>query len=200
MKRRKSTYPFKNNKEIERYNAKCFSEFRKSFCDEYLEVPLSSIRLEESIHNNSKVNIGKDIKYYIAKNKKVITPMIVKKVEDSYVLLAGWKYYHLAHALSQDTVRVFVTDFEDRISLMKAIGCYEPLKVYRMTELIVPSAFDCTIVKPEKLEAIKAYDYKHHAQMKPIVVDKNMLIVDGYAQYVYNRNMEKEYCEVRFAM
>jgi len=50
------------------------------------------------------------------------------------------------------------------------------------------------------LEAIKAYDYKHHAQMKPIVVDKDMLIVDGYAQYIYNRNMEKEYCEVRFAM
>lgn len=200
MKRRKSTYPFKNNKEIERYNVNCFAEFRKSFCDEYTEVPLSSIRLEEPIHNNSKVNISKDIEYYIAKDKKITTPMIVRKIEDGYVLLAGWKYYHLAHALSQDTVRVFVTDFEDRVSLMKTIGCYAYLKVCKMTDLKVPSAFDCTIVNPKKLEAIKTYDYKHHAQMKPIVVDKNMLIVDGYAQYVYNRNMEKEYCEVRFAM
>lgn len=200
MKRRKSTYPFKNNKEIEQYNANCFAEFRKSFCNEYVEVPLSSIRLEETIHNNSKVNIGKDIEYYIAKDKKVTTPMIVRKAEDDYVLLAGWKYYHLAHALSQNTVRVFVTDFDDRVSLMKTIGCYAHLKVCKMTDLKVPSAFDCTIVNPKKLEAIKAYDYKYHAQMKPIVVDKNMLIVDGYAQYVYNRNMEKEYCEVRFAM
>lgn len=200
MKRRKSTYPFRNNKEIREYNAKRFTEFRENYCGEYIEVPLNSIRLEEKIHSTSRVNIGKDVEHYIAKEKKVVTPMIVRATEDGYVLLAGWKYYHLAHALSQDTVRVFVSDFESRTALMKAIGCKAPLYVCKMTELFVPSAFDCTFVNPEKLEEIKAYDYKYHAQMKPIVVNKDMLIVDGYAQYVYNRNMEKEYCEVRFAM
>lgn len=200
MKRKENTYPFKNNKEINTYNAKCFSDFRKSFCDEYVEVSLDSIKLDEPIHINAKSSIEKDVQYYIAKDKKVTTPMIVRKAEDGYVLLAGWKYFQLAHALSQDIVRVFVTDFEDRVSLMKAIGCYAPLKVCRITELLVPSKFDCTVVNPEKLESIKAYDYKYHAQMKPIVVNKDMLIVDGYAQYVYDRNMGKEYCEVRFAM
>lgn len=200
MKRKENTYLFKNNKEINAYNAKCFSDFRKSLGDEYVEVPLDSIKLNEPIHINAKSSIEKDVQYYIAKDKKVTTPMIVRKVGDGYVLLAGWKYFQLAHALSQDTVRVFVTDFEDRVSLMKAIGCYAPLQVCRITELLVPSKFDCTVVNPEKLETIKAYDYKYHAQMKPIVVNKDMLIVDGYAQYVYNRNMGKEYCEVRFAM
>lgn len=200
MKQKESIYPFRNNKEINAYNAKCFSDFRKSFCDEYVEVSLDSIKLDEPIHINAKSSIEKDIQYYIAKDKKVTTLMIVRKAEDGYVLLAGWKYFKLAHALSQDIVRVFVTDFEDRVSLMKAIGCYAPLKVCRITELLVPSKFDCTVVNPKKLESIKVYDYKHHAQMKPIVVNKDMLIVDGYAQYVYNRNMEKEYCEIRFAM
>lgn len=200
MKRKENTYPFRNNKEIDAYNAECFSDFRKSFCDEYVEVSLDFIKLDEPIHINAKSSIEKDVQYYIAKDKKVTTPMIVRKAEDGYVLLTGWKYFQLAHALSQDTVRVFVTDFENRVSLMKAIGCYAPLKVCRTTELLVPSKFDCTIVNPEKLESIKVYDYKHHAQMKPIVVNKDMLIVDGYAQYVYNRNMGKEYCEVRFAM
>lgn len=200
MKRKENTYPFKNNKEINAYNAKCFSDFRKSFCDEYVEISLDSIKLDEPIHINAKSSIEKDVQYYIVKDKKVNTPIIVRKAEDGYVLLAGWKYFKLAHALSQDTVRVFVTDFEDRVSLMKAIGCYAPLQVCRITKLLVPSKFDCTVVNPEKLESIKAYDYKHHAQMKPIVVNKDMLIVDGYAQYVYNRNMGKEYCEVRFAM
>lgn len=200
MKQKENTYPFRNNKEINAYNAKCFSDYRKSFCDEYVKVPLDSIRLYDSIHINAKSSIEKDVQYYISKDKKVTTPMIVRKAEDGYVLLAGWKYFQLAHALSQDTVRVFVTDSEDRISLMKAIGCYAPLKVCRITELLVPSKFDCTVVNPEKLESIKTYDYKYHAQMKPIVVNKDMLIVDGYAQYVYNRNMGKEYCEVRFAM
>ena len=197
-KKMKKEYPFRNNKEIREYNAKRFAEFRESFCNEYVEVPLNSIILEEKIHNTARVNIKKDVEYYILKEKKVTTPMIVRKMENGYMLLAGWKYYYLAHALSQDTVRVFVSDFDSRTSLMKAIGCYAPLKVCRMSELKVPALFDCSFVKQEKLEEIKAYEYKYHAPMKPIVVDKDMLIADGYAQYVYNRNMEKEYCEVRF--
>lgn len=200
MKRKENTYLFKNNKEINAYNAKCFSDFRKSLGDGYVEVPLDFIKLDEFIHINAKSSIEKDVQYYIAKDKKVTTPMIVRKVGDGYVLLAGWKYFQLAHALSQDTVRVFITDFDNRVTMMKSIGCKARLKVCKITDLKVQSAFDCTIVKPQKLEAIKVYDYKHHAQMKPIVVDKDMLIVDGYAQYIYNRNMGKEYCEVRFAM
>jgi len=73
--------------------------------------------------------------------------MIVRESEDGYILLAGWKYYQLAHALSQNNVRVYVTDFKNRISLMKGIGCKAPLKVCKMTELKVPSAYDCTVVK-----------------------------------------------------
>ena len=198
MSRKKCTYPFKNNKEIDRYNAHQFAEFRKNFNGEYKEVPLESIKLVSPIHKNAKVNIDNDIDFYRQKNKKVTSAIIVKKIEDDYILFAGWKYYQLAKALSQDTVKIIETDFEDRITMMKAIGCRARLKVCKMTDLYIPSTFDCTIVKPGKLEAIKEYDYKHHAQMKPIVVNKDMVIVDGYSQYIYNRNMEKEYCEVRF--
>lgn len=200
MKRRKSTYPFRNNKEIGRYNAKCFAEFRNECKDMVKEIPLNKIKMEEPIHINAKANIAKDIEYYITKEKKVTTPLIVKEVEDGYILLSGWKYYQLAYALSQNFVYAIVTEFDGRVALMKSIGCIAPLKVCKITELKVPSTFDCTVVNPEKLEAIKTYDYKYHAPMKPIVVNEDMLIVDGYAQYVYNRNMEKEYYEVRFAM
>jgi len=125
MKRKENTYLFKNNKEINAYNAKCFSDFRKSLGDGYVEVPLDFIKLDELIHINAKSSIEKDVQYYIAKDKKVTTPMIVRKVGDGYVLLAGWKYFQLAHALSQDTARVFVTDFEDRTS-------FESLQNYKV--------------------------------------------------------------------
>lgn len=187
---------FRNNKEIRNYNSKRFMEFRRSFGDNSEEVELSLIHLEYPVHVNAEVRLDKDIEYYKTHQKQVTTPLIVRKVKDGFVLLAGWKYYHLAHALGQNKVPVLISCFSSRKKMMCEIGCYKLLKVCKMTELKIPASFDCSFIKSEKLEAIKVYDYKHHAQMKPIVVNKDMLIVDGYAQYLYNRNMEKEYCEV----
>lgn len=187
---------FRNNKEIQNYNSQRFAEFRRSFGDNIEEVELKSIKLVYPIHVNASVRLDKDIEYYKTKEKAVTTPLIVQKVEDGFILLAGWKYYHLARALKQDKVLVMISCFSNRKKMMKEIGCQKPYKRCKMTGLKILSAFDCTIVPPEKLEEIKAFDYKHHAPMKPIVVNKDMLITDGYAQYIYNRNMEKEYCEV----
>lgn len=187
---------FRNNKEIRNYNAQRFAEFRRSFGDNIEEVELANIRLEYPIHVNALVRLDKDVEYYKTRGKSVTTPLIVQKADDGFILLAGWKYYHLAHLLGQDKVLVVISCFSNRKKMMREIGCFKPFKRWKMTELKVSSALDCSFIEPEKLEEIKAYDYKHHAQMNPIVVNKDMLITEGYEQYVYNRNMEKEYCEI----
>ncbi len=188
---------FRNNKEIQIYNMQRFVEFRRSFGENVEEVKLETIRLEEPVHINAKTRcLKREIAEYKAKGKKVEIPLIVRKAEDGLVLLAGWKHYHLAHALGQDKVPVMISCFSSRKKMMCEIGCCKPFKVCKIIKLKIPAAFDCSFVRPEKLEEIMAYDYKHHAQMKPIVVNKDMLITDGYIQYLYNRNMEKEYCEV----
>ena len=187
---------FRNNKEIRSYNSKRFMEFRRSFGDNREEVELASIRLEYPVHVNAEVRLDKDIEYYKTHQKSVTTPLIVQKTDNGFILLAGWKYYHLAHALGQDKVLVLISCFSSRKKMMCEIGCCKPLKVCKITDLKVPAVFDCSFVESTRLEEIKEYDYKHHAQMKPIVVNRDMLITDGYSQYLYNRNMEKEYCEV----
>lgn len=187
---------FKNNKEIRSYNAKRMREFRLSL-KERLEVELTDIRLEETTHVNAKVRLDRDLEYYKTHGKFVDIPMIVRKTEDGYVLLAGWKYYHLAHLLGQDKVNVCAVDFPNRTEFMKSIGCVKPYIYCKMEKLNISAKLDCSFVSPEVLESIKVYDYKYHAPMMPIVVDKHMLIKDGYEQYLYNRNMEKEYCEIK---
>lgn len=189
---------FRNNKEIRSYNQQRLMEFRNSYGDNSEEVNLSDIRLEEPIHINAKVCLKKEIELYKEKQKQVTMPLIVRRdrTSNGFILLSGWKNYQLAHALEQETVKVFISCFSSREKMMRMIGCVKPFTVCKITDLKIPALFDCSGVKAEKLEAIKAYDYKYHTQMKPIVVNKHMLITDGYTQYVYNRNMEKEYCEI----
>ena len=188
---------FKNNNEIKNYNAILLESFRNEHKERVVEVPLKDIYLTESIHKNAIGKFTKVARHYKKVGKEVNQSLLVRKTTNGYALLAGWKHYKLAKELGQEKVNVIVVDFKSRRRLMKAIGCYNEFKVCKLTELKIPAKFDVTVVNPQKLEAIKEYDYKYHAPMKPITVDKDMLIVDGYAQYVYNRNMGKEYCEIK---
>lgn len=133
---------FRNNKEIQNYNMQRFAEFRRSFGENVEEVELETIRLEEAVHINAEVRLRKDIEYYKSHQKQVNTPLIVRKTEDGFVLLAGWKYYHIAHALGQDKVPVVISCFSSRKKMMCEIGCCKPFKVCKMTKLKIPAAFD----------------------------------------------------------
>lgn len=126
---------FRNNKEICDYNANRIGEFRLSLGENSLEVDLTKIRLEASVHVNAEVRLDRDVKYYKTHEKSVATPMIVKKAEDGYVLLAGWKYYHLANLLAQDKVKVFVVDYANRKEMMKSVGCVKPYRHCKMENL-----------------------------------------------------------------
>lgn len=193
----KKKLPFRNNKEIKLYNMNCIASFRNSLNGEEIEVPLSSISLTESVHRNAKGNLRGCAKYYRKTGKRVAQSLMVRKTADGYALLTGWKHYKLAQELGQERVNVIIVNVKSRGKLLSSLGCQKEYTICKMNKLKVPAKFDATIVNPQKLEAIKEYDYKYHAPMKPITVDKDMLIVDGYAQYVYNRNMGKEYCEVK---
>ena len=187
---------FRNNKEIEQYNKECFAKFREENKDCIEEVKLKSIVLKEKIHKKRIPKFKKEVELYLNSETKPNVPLIVSKKEDEYVLFVGWKYYYLALALGENTVKCIVVDSANRASFMDEIGCIKPYKTIKIEKLLIPASFDCTIVNPKKLEEIKEYDYKNHAPAKPIVINKRRVIKDGYSQYIYNRNMGYDFCEV----
>lgn len=199
MKRKKSEL-FKNNKEIYTYNNDRFIKFKERNADNVIEIPLENVKLLYQVHIDglSRCNLSGEINCFKNRDKLVTGSIIVHKdAEDinSFDLVSGWKNYVIANALNQRMIRAIVID-EGRRAFKKKIGCIASYWQVTTDSLRVPDFFARTKVNDEKLKEIHEYQISHHQPLKPIVINKNNLIVDGYAQYIYNVNMEIETCQV----
>lgn len=190
-------YKFANNKEVYNHNQILINNFRKENECNVQQISLSSIFLKENVHIKAQkyVTLKHLVCKYIANNKIVFHPMVVyENNNDTYNLVLGYKSYIIANGICQDTVNVIVID-KSRRNLLKSIGCKDGYLVMKLSSLIIPSVFDMTIVKKNKLEKIKEYYYKNHSLDKPITITKDNIIIDGYARYVFARNFELETVE-----
>ncbi len=199
MKRKKSEL-FKNNKEIYTYNNERFMKFKERNADNIVEIPLENIKLLYQIHIDglARCNLSGKINYYKNHNKLVTGSIIVHKdmaEEGIFNLVSGWGNYVIANALNQDTIKAIIVK-GDRKAFKKRIKCVSGYEKVTTDSLRVPDFFARTKVNDEKLKEIHEYQISHHQPLKPIVINKNNLIVDGYAQYIYNVNMEIETCQV----
>lgn len=199
MKRKKSEL-FKNNKEIYTYNNERFVKFKERNVNNVIEIPLENVKLLYQVHIDglSRYNLSGEINYFKNHDKLITGSIIVHKdLEDneSFNLVSGWKNYVIANALNQGTIKSIVVE-GNRNMFKKRIGCIAGYETVATDNLRVPDFFAKTKVNDEKLIEIHEYQISHHQPLKPIVVNKNNLIVDGYAQYIYNVNMEIETCQV----
>lgn len=67
----------------------------------------------------------------------------------------------------------------------------------KLAEIRIPKRFLETKPKEEKMQACRDYMDKHHKQSKPVVLDENNLLVDGYVQYLVLKEREIEDVNVK---
>ena len=80
----------------------------------------------------------------------------------------------------------------------------EKLKLVKISDIKVSRNFRNSVPSPEKMDRYRdAYclgkDSKHSyekcaGQVKPIILNENNMIVDGYIQYLVMKEMDEEYC------
>lgn len=182
---------FKNNKEITTYNDRKFKEFKRINSENIVEIPVAKIKLLSQIHIDGlrRNDMSKHIDYYKANELSISSIVIVQPDEDgsgNYNLITGWRAYVIADGIGQDTIKAIVINCS-RKGLKKMLGCVVPYNYVETDELKVPEAYAKSTVYAGKLDTIKEYDEKHHQPFKPIIINAGNYIVDGYAQYVYNK-------------
>lgn len=180
---------FKNNMEISTYNDRKFKEFKRINSENIVDIPVDKIKLLYQIHIDGlrRNNMSKHINYYRTNGLSVSSLVIVQNDgSGNYNLITGWRTYVIADGIGQDTVKAIVVNCS-RKELKKMLGCVVPYNYVSTDELKVTEKFAVSTVSDEKLGAIREYDEKCHQPYKPIVIDANGYIIDGYSQYVYNK-------------
>ncbi|RFZ78284.1 hypothetical protein DS742_14315 [Lacrimispora amygdalina] len=182
---------FKNNMEISSYNDRKFKEFKRINSENIVDIPVDKIKLLSQIHIDGlrRNDMSRHINYYKTNELSIGSVVIVQPDKDgsgNYNLITGWRTYVIADGIGQDTVKAIVVNCS-RKELKKMLGCVVPYNYVSTDELKVTDKFSKSTVSSEKLNTIREYDEKCHQPYKPIVVDANGYIIDGYAQYVYNK-------------
>lgn len=182
---------FKNNMEISTYNDRKFKEFKRINSENIVDIPVDKIKLLSQIHIDGlrRNDMSRHINYYKTNELSIGSVVIVQHDKDgsgNYNLITGWRTYVIADGIGQDTVKAIVVNCS-RKELKKMLGCVVPYNYVSTDELKVTDKFSKSTVSSEKLNPIREYDEKCHQPYKPIVIDANGYIIDGYAQYVYNK-------------
>ncbi|WP_143322751.1 hypothetical protein [Clostridium sp. HBUAS56010] len=182
---------FKNNSEITAYNNDRIIKFRDMNKSNTVEIPMEKIKLLYQVHIDGlkRHDISKTNAYYRINNVPVTGTIIVHPdVEDpgNFNLLTGWHYYVIADSIGQETINAIMINC-DRKSFKKMIGCVRPYNYVKTDDLKVPEIYARSTVSEQKLNSIKEYAERYHQPIKPIIVDVDNSILDGYAQYIYNK-------------
>lgn len=180
---------FKNNMEISTYNDRKFKEFKRINSENIVDIPVDKIKLLYQIHIDGlrRNDMSKHINYYRTNGLSVSSLVIVQNDgSGNYNLITGWRTYVIADGIGQDTVKAIVVNCS-RKELKKLLGCVVPYNYVDTDELKVMDKYSTSTVSSEKIDIIREYDEKCHQPYKPIIIDANGYIIDGYAQYVYNK-------------
>lgn len=186
------------NKLVVNENMQKREEFIKS--QEIQMIEVDKIILTEPIHIDAKVNFTKQIEKLKEKNITVLNnPIIVRKIENEYSLINGYKGYTIAKVLNHEVIPAIVID-EIRKDFTKRIG----FKSSRFTEMalkdiLIPKSFLERKVTRVKVQKVLDYYNKHKTFDKPVTIQGRRLLIDGYSRYVAAKILKLDKVPIVFA-
>lgn len=167
-------------------------EFRRKFRRAAEIISVKDIILEENIHKQQETEALKD--------RGTELTVVVSKCGGKYALVTGWGDYHRVLARKSPTIKgIVLKEGINRRKFIKTImnnasnleNCDDMLANGLMTEalvdvssIIIPSKYLTTSVGKKKLEAAKQYIRENGNIDKPVSIDENGCLTDGYSRYV----------------
>lgn len=175
-----------------------------------ISIPFSQIKLSLPKHQDSK-QLPKCV---LNSTNLAQIPIIVHSCNhDKYSLLFNWRTYKIYEHLAKTDPNIQVPCVVVRSSYPTEV-LYETicreyenfLLTSRIETLIsigsihIQKAFEKTVPHRSKIDKAIAHYEKYEAMDKPIVIDRNRMLVDGYARYLaaIELGLDDVVCEMKY--
>lgn len=156
--------------------------YEENNCDA-IQLPITKIVLKESIH---KKNTPTEV--FAETDKPIVVHYIDKGIDSGkYRLIIGWREYHSALQHNKDIINVILVPDKNRYVFINRVEF--PKGMVELKRLKVSNDFQKSPPKEYKIEkAINFYENNGRFD-KPVKIDKNKIILDGYARYIAAQRM-----------
>lgn len=142
-------------------------------------VPMDSIMLTEKIHKRGVFQRPAEIN----KEEKDV-PLIIRGIDDGkYSLVCNWRVYKLHEADGDEFAKAIIIDANRKqfFNFLSTQTKYLPLM--DINEIEIKEEFKQHPPQRYKIDNAADY-YKRYGRIdKPVVIDENRVLVDGYARY-----------------
>ena len=152
-----------------------------------IEIPVSRIKLTDQIHKSGISN------YQIQHKSRDSLIVLVRQscYNEYYSLVAGWDDLLEAKEQGFETIQAIITNVNNGDFYRLYSTVYVPLE-----SLIVPPHMEKCEPAPWKLERVRNRLGKKVQLDKPITVDRNNVIRDGYTRYLVAKELGMKYVPI----
>ena len=153
---------------------------------QYEIIPTNLIRVVSAIHmenNDSRI-------LEISKPTNQLLVIAHKNDDGTYNLITGWKDYIIAVRDNIKEIKAVLVDEVNRDEFLHWLSA--STEWVRLDDIHIPNCFQAHPPKKEKLDgyikeakiAIQKYALSDYLDIKPITIDKNNMLTDGYTRYL----------------
>jgi ParB-like chromosome segregation protein Spo0J len=171
------------------------------------KIKLSDIILTETIHLTAKCDLTEQIERIRALNLEYFdNPIIIKPIENAqFSLLLGYNRYTIAKALEHEYICAIIEDVS-RGKAKRLTGVKDRMEhspegtngFLPIDKIVIPDDFKNTQPKQYKLDACREYYLKNKRFNKPIIIENDVHLVNGYTRYCIAVELGLKYVPVKF--
>lgn len=163
-------------------------DYYKEHEKEAIEIPISEIKLTEYIHKTGFYIGGKQ-----HKSRKDCIVLVRTRIDGTYSLVSGWDDFMIAKQRGYYSIQAIVTNPHKGDFLRLYSTVYLPLE-----KLIVPEFMACTKPAHWKIKRVRDRLGNKMQLDKPITIDRDNVIRDGYTRYLIAKEQGIRFVPVRY--
>lgn len=150
----------------------------------YEVIPVDRIKIVSDIHNNS---------HNVSELHKSINRLLViahKNNDGTYNLITGWKDYAVAVRDNIKEIKAVLVEEASRDEFLYNLSISQ--EWVTLEDIRIPNCFKTRPPKKSKLtsytdqvkNAVQKYNLSDYLDIKPIVINKDNVLIDGYTRYL----------------
>ena len=153
---------------------------------QYEIIPVNLIRVVSDIH------MGNDVPHILELNKPTNQLLVIahKNDDGTYNLITGWKDYIIAVRDDIKKIKAVLVDELNRDEFLRWLSASTDW--VRLDDIHIPDCFQARPPRKEKLDgyikevktAIQKHSLTDYLDVKPITIDKNNVLTDGFIRYL----------------
>lgn len=153
---------------------------------QYEIIPTNLIRVVSDIHKDN------DVSHILELNKPTNQLLVIAHRNDdgTYNLITGWKDYFIAVRDDIKKIKAVLVDEVNRDEFLRWLSASTDW--VRLDDIHIHGSFQARPPKKEKLDgyikevktAIQKHSLTDYLDVKPITIDKNNVLTDGFTRYL----------------